>query len=456
MTEPDFTPLGERYYERVSPLQPPEVDEQHDHAFGNLAEAMMRPYKQVAELIDPPDPYEPWSPLFFVDITPDWALQWLGQVVGVRVPNTATPSQARAMIKELSFEEVGKPETIKNVIRAYLGGSKSIIYRERDGNAYRLEIITMNRDAPVQEQDNLATDPSFNQMSNLWDGDAGVPGNYYHGGWEGGADVTYSQDASWSVSGPNSLLASGTTVPSFFKSLAVKRVDVNDPVLDGTKNFFIPAKRDSYYTVRAIIRVNNEVPGLLGKIDWGWHKADGSGYGGDGDNPLDTKWYKNDLSKPGVYQLVQVIHTNSLNQFAGFSCGLRFKIGPKERDEYVGQGGPLPAIGFEVDINFGGIDIRHAARTDVTDADVPPYRDGEHPDWSWDGAAFASVSSFSGEGILAKVLGPNGGVVPAGIKVTYRSIDTWDYQSMTDEFGPYTELEGEFVDYRRMTMNERA
>lgn len=177
---PDHTPLGEIFAERYSPLQPPDVDAQHDYAYGHLAEAMMRPFEQLAELIDPPDPYEPWTPLFFVDITPDWALPWLGQVVGVQIPATATPEQAREIIKSLSFEEVGKPAAIKAALALTLdypeGEEPYIYFREREPNAYCLEIVTLVEQTPdpaqslraIQSQLPAAIKLSFRQIAG-WD-----------------------------------------------------------------------------------------------------------------------------------------------------------------------------------------------------------------------------------------------------------------------------------------------
>lgn len=148
--EPDYTKLGARLQFRTRFIQPEEVDAEYGYAHGHLSEAMMRPFEQIAELVDPPDPYEPWVPLFFLDITPDWALPWLGQAVGVKIPETATPDQARKMIKELSFEKVGTTDAIRTALEFVLTptdpeGKPTVYFRERDGgDAYYLEVITLD------------------------------------------------------------------------------------------------------------------------------------------------------------------------------------------------------------------------------------------------------------------------------------------------------------------------
>jgi hypothetical protein len=147
--EPDYTFLGERLAERVAPLQPPAVDVQYDYAFGNLCEAMMRMYENVALLVDPGGDWAPWEVLFNVNVCPEWALPWLAQVVGVRLPSTVTGNDARAYIKGLTFEQVGKPATIKAVIGMYLTGGKQVYFRERDdGDAYMLEVVTIADETP--------------------------------------------------------------------------------------------------------------------------------------------------------------------------------------------------------------------------------------------------------------------------------------------------------------------
>lgn len=146
--EPAYTYLGARLAERAGPLQRPEVDAQYAYAFGNLCEAMMHMYEDVALLVDPEDE-SPWVPLFDVELCPEFALPWLAQVVGVRLPASVTGEAAREYIKALSFEQTGKPETIIRVIQAVLTGSKSVtLYERSDGDAYHLEIVTADSDTP--------------------------------------------------------------------------------------------------------------------------------------------------------------------------------------------------------------------------------------------------------------------------------------------------------------------
>jgi len=151
MAAPIYTYLGARLADRTAPLQSPEVDVQYGYVHGHLSEGMMHMYEDVALLVDPEDDI-PWVPLFDIDKCPDFALPWLAQVVGVRLPSSITGDEAREYIKALSFEEVGKPSAIRAAVGIYLTGNKTVYFRERDaGDAYALEVVTVVSETPDPE-----------------------------------------------------------------------------------------------------------------------------------------------------------------------------------------------------------------------------------------------------------------------------------------------------------------
>jgi hypothetical protein len=145
MAAPVLSPLGERLRERTAPLAPNDADYGYAHA--HLCEGMMLPMQQVALLVDPPDPYQPWETLFDPDLCPAFALPWLGQVVGVRVSRQMSEADQRAMIKGLGGSKVGSPPRIRAAVELTVepdaDGLKHIYFRERDGgDAYALEVVT--------------------------------------------------------------------------------------------------------------------------------------------------------------------------------------------------------------------------------------------------------------------------------------------------------------------------
>jgi hypothetical protein len=145
-------------------------DADYNFAHAYLCEGMMRPWAQVAEVVDPPDPWPPWSPIFNVDICPDWALPWLAQIVGIILPSSISPTDARTVMKALSNMARGGPDAIKTVAGLFLTGSKSMFFRERDGgDAYVLEIVSLNNETP---------DPSAVRRAILTQKPGGIVLNY--------------------------------------------------------------------------------------------------------------------------------------------------------------------------------------------------------------------------------------------------------------------------------------
>src|SRR4029077_2555577 len=102
---------GERLRERTQPLQP--NDELYGWTHAILCEALAQPYLQVIALIDPPEPYPPWGPLFDLDACPDWALPWLAQVVGIRLPADITREAAVEVIRHAAGHNVGTVNAIR-------------------------------------------------------------------------------------------------------------------------------------------------------------------------------------------------------------------------------------------------------------------------------------------------------------------------------------------------------
>lgn len=144
---PPYSDLGDRLRERTQPLAPD--DDQWDYAHAKLCEGMMLAFAQLAELVDPPDPYVPWEPLFDVNLCPGWALPWLAQLVGTRVPAGLSDDDARTFIKELGSFKRGSPAAIRAAAQFALTGTKTVYFRERDaGDAYRLEVVTLASETP--------------------------------------------------------------------------------------------------------------------------------------------------------------------------------------------------------------------------------------------------------------------------------------------------------------------
>jgi hypothetical protein len=145
--EPTHTPFGERLRERTQPLALNDADYGFAHAY--LCEALSRPFLQTQEIFDPEGDIPPVAPLFSPELCPDWALPWLAQLVGFRIPVGTDPATARAMIANVSGFARGTPAAIKAAAGFYLTGAKTVYFNERFANdPYALGVITLATETP--------------------------------------------------------------------------------------------------------------------------------------------------------------------------------------------------------------------------------------------------------------------------------------------------------------------
>src|SRR4051794_27842626 len=120
---PTQSPTGARLRERTAPLAPD--DETHGWAHLHLCEALGQVYVQVAEVFDPEGDVPPFAPLLDVELCPAWALPWLGQLVGVQVPPSATDEQARELVRSVAGFKRGTPAAMRAAILPLLTGGQT-------------------------------------------------------------------------------------------------------------------------------------------------------------------------------------------------------------------------------------------------------------------------------------------------------------------------------------------
>jgi hypothetical protein len=164
---PEHTPFGQRLRDRTQPLAPD--DEAYGFAHAYLCEALSKPFLQVQEIFDPEGDVPPVAPLLNPDLCPDFALSWLGQLVGVTIPAGTAPDIARAIIRDVAGFRRGTRAAILAGVSATLTGTKTIFIRERDTSAYTLEIVTLAGETP---------DPALTQAAILAVKPAGIVLSY--------------------------------------------------------------------------------------------------------------------------------------------------------------------------------------------------------------------------------------------------------------------------------------
>jgi hypothetical protein len=147
VSEPEHTPIGARLRERTQPLAPDDAANGYAHA--QLCEGIGRMLAQVAEVFDPEGDVPPLAPILDVELCPEWALPWLAQLVGVRIPAGATDEQARTLISDVAGFRRGTPAAITAAAALFLTGTKRVYFNERVRNdAYLLGVVTLASETP--------------------------------------------------------------------------------------------------------------------------------------------------------------------------------------------------------------------------------------------------------------------------------------------------------------------
>jgi hypothetical protein len=143
--EPPQTPYGQRLRGRTEPLAP--NDDQYGWAHWILCESIGAIFLELQQAFDPED-MPPVASLLDVDTCPDWALPWLAQFVGVQIPVGVAPDDARELIRAVSGFSRGTPAALQAAAALFLTGNQSVFFREREGSAYHLEIVTRESETP--------------------------------------------------------------------------------------------------------------------------------------------------------------------------------------------------------------------------------------------------------------------------------------------------------------------
>lgn len=83
-----------------------------------------------------------------IDRTPDKALPWLAQFVGVKLAGGLTPAQQRTQIESLANLNRGTLAAMTAAAAPFLTGTKVVIFRERFGGAYKISVLTYTSQTP--------------------------------------------------------------------------------------------------------------------------------------------------------------------------------------------------------------------------------------------------------------------------------------------------------------------
>lgn len=144
---PELTQLAGRLHERALPLGFEE--ELRGWAYSILCEALLNAGVELADGFDPDPPHQPVGVLMTYN-APAWALPWAAQIVGLSFVNRPglTEQQQRDLMRDAANWRRGTTDTMRAVASLYLTGSKTMYFRERDGDPYYLEVVTLTGETP--------------------------------------------------------------------------------------------------------------------------------------------------------------------------------------------------------------------------------------------------------------------------------------------------------------------
>lgn len=150
MARPVVTPTTEEAYASLGPWTA--QDESLDWPLLRFLDSLMRQLDEVEQLSRDTDAYVGWGRLLDLQDTPDNALPWLAQFVGVVPLQGLDPASQRIRIGDAAGWKRGAPGAIKAAAQQVLTGTRRVDLFERDGSAYRFRIRTYAGETPDAEK----------------------------------------------------------------------------------------------------------------------------------------------------------------------------------------------------------------------------------------------------------------------------------------------------------------
>jgi hypothetical protein len=146
MARPTVPDVAEQLYDELGVSQP--ADESLDWPFLILLAGIASAMGELPSIVRDTDDGPGWSAVLDPPRAPVWALPWLAQFAGVRLTPGLTDDEHRAEITSPPAFQRGTPAAMIATAARYLTGTKLVVFRERDGSAYRVSISTRTAETP--------------------------------------------------------------------------------------------------------------------------------------------------------------------------------------------------------------------------------------------------------------------------------------------------------------------
>jgi Phage tail protein (Tail_P2_I) len=141
------TSMGDRLYQHLLPLA--WRDREHGFALLKFCRTIGQQMQEVEDVIRDTPEGPGWSAIVDINRVPDKYVDWLAQLVGVRLDPLWTYEQKILAIRDLTAWRRGTPRAIVAAAQQWLTGNKTVVLEEQfDGNAYRMNVITYTDETP--------------------------------------------------------------------------------------------------------------------------------------------------------------------------------------------------------------------------------------------------------------------------------------------------------------------
>jgi len=113
-------------------------------------DAIGQMFQDGADLVqDGPNGEPGWSIVLDINRIPDAGLDWLGQLLGMRLYVGLTPAQKRQQIRDHASWQRGTAAAIAAAVRLFLTGTQTVKIDERDTSPYHFTVTINTSEAPA-------------------------------------------------------------------------------------------------------------------------------------------------------------------------------------------------------------------------------------------------------------------------------------------------------------------
>lgn len=146
MPAPTLTPAAERLYGEFVPIAEP-YDADNGYALAHLCQFFAALIDELYTLAFGAE--TPWGHLLDVETCPARFLPWLGQFVGVEIPDSLPETVARDRVRAAAGQRRGTRESLLSAVQATLTGMRLVRLVERqDGSAWKELVVTRVDETP--------------------------------------------------------------------------------------------------------------------------------------------------------------------------------------------------------------------------------------------------------------------------------------------------------------------